>query len=244
MSDSSPDKPDEQVFEDKARKILDYLRRDIRYGGSIPRPFFIEFFGSPSAGKTTTITEADKFLRRQGFRVFRPQEGAEVIRHIERDTPLYNLRTALYAMNILIDQSAGHLYDIIIFDRCLYDAYCWMLYWQEKNKLTSEEVAIFQSFFTSRFWIDKIDIAYLMTCEAETAMERELRIALSSKLGETTNPETIKKLIARCNRTFQTLSSKRPELRIFDTTKMNEQEMVQKIAEDILSSLIRKITKK
>jgi thymidylate kinase len=242
MSYEPKDKMTEKFFEEKAKKILNYLRRDVRYDESfLPRPFFIEFFGSPSAGKTTTITEADKFLRRQNFRVLRPQEGAEVIRHIERTTPLYNLRTAIYALAELIDKSMGHLYDVVIFDRCIYDAYCWMLYWQEKGKLTEVETEMFQAFFTSRFWVDKIDIAYLMTCDAEKAMEREMRIALSSKLGETTNPETIKKLINRCKKTFTVLSPSHPQLRIFDTTNMDEQEMIQNIANDILQTLESKI---
>lgn len=60
----------ENVFERKAQTILAYLKSHLRYDdGFLPRPFFLEFTGSPSAGKTTTITELDKFLRRQGFRL-------------------------------------------------------------------------------------------------------------------------------------------------------------------------------
>src|SRR3989344_1035355 len=106
----------EKIFEKKAQEILKYLKYNIRYGDFIPRPFFLEFTGSPSSGKTTTITELDKFLRRQGFRVWRPQEGAEVIRHIERTTPIYNIRTGLYALSILLDESFAHKYDVIISD--------------------------------------------------------------------------------------------------------------------------------
>ena len=114
----------EQELGDRARRAIKYFKQDIRYGEQLlPRPFFVEVLGSPSAGKTTVITEADKFLRHQGCRVWRPQEGAEVIRHVERTTPLYNLRTALYALTILVDQSVAHLYDVVIFDRCLYDSF-------------------------------------------------------------------------------------------------------------------------
>ena len=108
----------ENAFEKKAQKILNYLKSDIRYDRKyIPRPFFFEFTGSPSSGKTTCITEADKFLRRQGFRVWRPQEGAEVIRHIERTTSLYNIRTGIYALTLLMDESVGNKYDVVIFDQ-------------------------------------------------------------------------------------------------------------------------------
>lgn len=241
---NAPVASNENFFDEKASKLKAHLKREIRYGnGFFPRPFLIEFFGSPSAGKTTTITEIDKLFRRYGFRVWRPQEGAEVIRHIERDTPLYNIRTALYALTILVDQSVAHLYDIIIFDRCIFDAYCWFLYWQEKQLLTEEETMLFQSFFLSRFWKEHLDVAYMMTCSPEKAMERELRIALSKKQGETTNPKTIERLISRCHRAYSALSPTCPQLRMLDTTELEEQEMVQKVATEILLTLEKKVIK-
>ena len=231
----------ENVFEEKAQKILGYLKSHLRYDESfLPRPFFVEFTGTPSAGKTTTITELDKFLRRMGFRVLRPQEGAEVIRHIPRTTPLYNIRTALYALSLLIDESHGHLYDVIIFDRCIFDAYCWMMYWQEKGQLTEEEKRLIQDFFMSRFWTDKIDAAYFMVCETDVAMKRELRIALSQKLGETTNPATIETLFRRYKRAHDVLSPKYKQLHLIDTTHLNEQLMVQLVANSILDIMEKK----
>lgn len=236
---------DENLFEQKAKKILEYLKSDLRYDEKfLPRPFFLEFTGSPSSGKTTTITELDKFLRRHGFRVLRPQEGAEVIRHIPRTTPLYNIRTGLYALNKLIDESYGHLYDVIIFDRCVFDAYCWMTYWEEKNKLTEEEKELIQSFFLSRFWTDKIDAAFIMTCDPKIAMERELRIALSQKLGETTNPQTIKTLVDRYSNAYKILSPKHPQLYLINTTDLDEQTMVEIIATRILNIFEEKIGKR
>lgn len=232
--------PKEKIFEQKAQEILRYLKSDIRYNGHLPRPFFLEFTGSPSSGKTTTITELDKFLRREGFRVLRPQEGAEVIRHIERTTPLYNIRTGLYALQLLIDISEGHQYDIVIFDRCVFDAYCWMMYWNEKGKLSESEINNIQDFFLSDFWIDKIDIAYFMICDPKIAMERELRIALTQKLGETTNPKTVETLVNRYKKAYDILSPKHKQLNLLDTTKMKEHKMVEMIAEQVLDTLQKK----
>ncbi|MDO8523539.1 MAG: hypothetical protein Q7S12_04680 [bacterium] len=230
----------EKIFEQKAQEILKYLKSNIRYGKYIPRPFFLEFTGSPSSGKTTTITELDKFLRREGFRVLRPQEGAEVIRHIERTTPLYNIRTGLYALQLLVDISAGHLYDIVIFDRCIFDVYCWMMYWCEKGKLTDFATQNIQDFFMSDFWINKIDLAYFMVCDPKIAMERELRIALTQKLGETTNPKTVETLVNRYKKAYDILSPDYKQLRLLDTTEMKENKMVEMIAEQVLSVLQEK----
>lgn len=228
-------------LEKKAQKILEYLKSHIRYDdGFLPRPFFLEFTGSPSAGKTTTITELDKFLRRQGFRVLRPQEGAEVIRHISRSTPLYNLRTGLYALSLLVDLSHGHQYDVVIFDRCIFDAYCWMLYWKEKNQLTDDETKLIQAFFLSPFWTAALDAVFFMVCSPKTAMERELRIALSRKLGETTNPQTIKSLAARYRYAYKQLRPDNPNLHLIDTTRMDETSMVEKVAGVVMDALEKK----
>lgn len=231
----------EKVFEEKAKTILEYLKSDKRYDEKfLPRPFFLEFTGSPSAGKTTTIIELDKFLRRQGFRVIHPQEGAEVIRHIPRTTPLYNVRTALYALTILLDESFGHKYDIVILDRGIFDPYCWMMYWQEKNKLPEEEARLIQSFFLSRLWLDRIDAAFFMVCDAKVAMERELRIALTDKLGETTNPKSIETLAERYKTAYKVLKPNCPQLYLEDTTHWNELEMVENIASKVLDVLEEK----
>ena len=233
-----------ELFEQKAKVILEYLKSPTRYTEALlPRPFIIELTGSPSAGKTTTILELDKFLRRHGFRVLHPQEGAEVIRHIERTTPLYNIRTGLYALELLIDLSHGHLYDVVIFDRCIFDTYCWMTYWLEKGKISVEEQKIAQSFFLSRFWTDKIDVPYFMTCDPNVAVARELRIALTQKLGETTNPTTIATLAERYKKAYQTLSPTYPQLFLMDTTSLTEAEMVEQIATVTLDILEAKVIK-
>src|SRR5262245_36044228 len=199
-----PSRRKEQIVEQKAQRILKFLKSEKRYNMDyLPPPYALEFTGSPSAGKTTTITELDKFLRRQGMRVLRPQEGAEVIRHVSRSTPLYNIRTGIYALQQLIDLSQGHMYDVVIFDRGIFHVYCWMRYWLEKSLLSKEECATIQSFFLSRFWMNQIDVAYFMVCDPEVAMGREMRIALSSKTGETTNPATIAKLIQRYRETYE-----------------------------------------
>lgn len=232
----------ENILEQKAQNILRYLKSDVRYDNKfLPRPFFLEFTGSPSAGKTTTITELDKFLRRYGFRVLRPQEGAEVIRHIQRTTPLYNIRTGLYALNQLIDLSASHLYDVVIFDRCVFDAYCWMTHWREKEKLSFLEQKEIQSFFLSRFWTNMIDVVYFFVCEPEMAMKRELKISFSKRLGETTNPKTIKILKERYESAYKNLLPKYPQLRLIDTTSIKEKEMVEKISYEVVNALENKV---
>lgn len=221
----------ENRFERQAQRILRYLKSEKRYDlAYLPRPFMVELTGSPSAGKTTTVIELDKFFRRMGFRVLIPQEGAEVIRHIPRTTPVYNVRTGLYALTMLVDNSFGHQYDVMVFDRCIFDAYSWMMYWAEKGKLTPEERLIIQTFFVSPFWTSMIDVAYFFVCDPEVAMERELRIALSQKTGETSNPKTIATLVERYKQAYRELQPANPRIFLVDTTHLDERTMVEQVA--------------
>lgn len=231
-------KPQEKVFEDKAKKILKYLKSPKRYDPQfLPRPFFLEFTGSPSAGKTFTITRLDDDLRKFGFRVSPPNEGARAIRHVERSSPLYNIRTGLYALTQLIDESVGSRHDIVIFDRCIFDVFGWMVYWEEKGKLEEWEKRMIQDFFLSRFWVDKIDLVYIMVCEPEVAIERELRVSSTNRLGQTTNPETVKKLREQYILAYQLLSPHFPQLRFLDTTPLSEQQMIDTVSMEVLNVL-------
>ena len=217
-------------FEERGEKILHYLRSDLRHDlEKIPRPIVVEITGTPDAGKTTTIKELDNSFRKIGFRVICPQEGAEEIRHIPRTTPLYNIRTGLYALQKLIDYTAGHMYDLVIFDRGIFDPYCWMMYWQEKDKLTEEERILLQQFFLLRFWVDKVDAVWFVVCDAEEALRRNQRIALTTRLGETTNPQTIKILIDRYLSAYNQLKPQFPQLNLLDTTKLDEKTMIETV---------------
>ena len=230
--------------EAQAQRILAFLKAHIRYdNGFIPPPFVVEFTGSPSAGKSTTIVELYKFLRRLGFRVFKPLEGAEQIQHIPRTTPVYNIRTGLYALEILLDESYKHTYDIILLDRGIFDIYAWMMYWHDKEKLTGPQVDLFQRFFLSPFWSDSIAAAYFMVCSPDEAMRRELRIALSERLGETTNPSSVAKLVDRYTRAYEMLKPRHPQLELIDTTTLAEQDMVELIGTKLLGALENRIPK-
>lgn len=229
----------EQIFEKKAKHILEYLKSQRgRYGNKfMPRPFMIEFTGPPSSGKTTTIRELYDFLRPLGFVVWRPQEGAEYIQDIPRTFPEYNVATGLYALDKLIHESFGHKYDIILFDRALFDAYCWMEYWGDKGKLTPAQKVIWQSFFTSPQFVEKLDIAYFMVCDPKVAMTRQLRVAISKRPRETTNPTSIEEKIKIWRQAHSLHLVSHSNVRLVDTTSMTEQEMVDYFTNDILTIL-------
>ncbi len=169
-----------------------------------------------------------------------PLEAATLGVFLEDNDVAFRCNLVTVLDNKLIDYSAGHPYDIVIFDRCIFDAYCWMMYWEQKGGLNEEETAIIQLFFLLRFWVDKIDAAYFMVCEPEVAAKRELRVALSQKLGETTSPKSVASLVERYKKAFAFLSPQYPQLRLLDTTHMDEQTMIERIATETLNILEKK----
>ncbi|MEK7179131.1 MAG: AAA family ATPase [Patescibacteria group bacterium] len=222
-------------FDEQALRIRGFLRTDVRYNQEfLPPPFCIEFTGSPSSGKTTTIKQIYNFLRRHGFEVLMPQEGAEVIPGRMRDKPDYNVQTAVYALRILLLESREHRYDFVLFDRCVFDAYHWMLYWQEKNKLSRGDAEVIQNFFL--LWAQKINLSYVMVCAPDIAIRRENEVALSDKLGETTNPAAIAKMVTRFTNMYVDLAPRFPQLRLIDTSALSKRDMILTVGAEILGT--------
>lgn len=238
----TPMVPKPTEFERRAKLIRNYLKSDLRYDSSVlPRPFFIEVDGGTSVGKSTVIRELDKFFRRQDFRVFKPQEGPEAIRHIPRKTPEYNLRTGLYSLQMLMDFSWGHLYDLVIFERGVFDPLRWMEYWRAKGQLTEEEKSIVQSFFLLESFTQKIDAAFILVCDPRVAFERETRFELSSKTGESTNPEAIRVSVEQYCALYERLKSCYPQVVLVDTTDLSEVEMTKRVTEKALTLLEERV---
>ena len=212
------------TLEKKAKKLLEYLDPDGFRRGELPRPFIIEITGSPDSGKTTTLEILDTFFRRQGYKVWKPLEGAEAVRRIPRKTHLYNVATGIYAMNILINHLNSGEYDLILFDRCLCDAWCWPMYWlkQRDKTLSREGMLAIQSFFGQDFWLNKIDIAFFMMCDPEVAVNRGQQWSITKKQGKFTGLESIKELYKIFRKGFlYFLKEKEISVNLVDTTKLD-----------------------
>jgi len=232
----------DKKYEERAIKLLEKLERP-KEQKQMKRPYFIEITGSPSSGKTTIIQILDPFFRRQGFRVYTPQEGAEVIRHIPRTNHLYNVRTGLYALTTLIDASVNNNYDLVIFDRCLYDALTWINYWSAKNDLTITETKTLEGFFSFYTWLNWLDAIFFVVADPEEAAKRDREASLTDKFGTTTNPENLKKLMELFTKVYRwcrknNYDNKNGEtIFLINTTGMDRKEMAKDILEKTLSSL-------
>jgi thymidylate kinase len=224
-----------QNYEEKAKNLLTKLGRP-KGPRKFKRPFFIELTGSPSAGKTTIIQILDPFFRRMGYNVYIPQEGAEVVREIKRNTHLYNVATGIYALNKLIHASVNPNYDLVIFDRCIYDAWTWMNYWHQKNEFPAYKRDDLQNFFLFETWQKMIDAVFFVVTTPEEAVKRDLEVSLTEKFGETTNPESIKKLVNLFHETYLAFKN-RKGVYLLDTTDMDRKKMSEFILKKALNAM-------
>lgn len=215
-----------------------HLKTVSRHDRSVhPRPFFVEFSGTPSSGKTTAITELDKFLRRQDLRVWRPQEGAEVIRHMPRGGPLFNIRTALYVLEIIIDQCQNAVYDVILFDRGIFDAMTWTEHWYSKGGMGKSEQQTVRQFLELPYWVSQMDCVLMMVCDPKEAVRRDLRIAQIKAEGPSTNADNLAKLVE----IYKKLQQQFPQIHLMDTTMLSEADMVKKVIHLTLNGFAKTI---
>ncbi|MDA2936330.1 hypothetical protein MYX06_03880 [Patescibacteria group bacterium AH-259-L05] len=120
------------------------------------RPFVIEITGTPDAGKTSVIHTLTRFFKRQGWRVDNPTEGAEITKKIPRTTHLYNIQTGIYALSELLDNIHSLDFDLLLFDRAIYDAFCWQEYWLRKKVISSTIADAAQKFSANQKSLDKL----------------------------------------------------------------------------------------
>lgn len=172
--------------------ILARFRR-LRQRNPLLRPFGLEWWGDPKAGKTTMKDQIYRFLKRNDWNATARPEGAEVIDRIPRDTPHYNLQTFRYAMNEITDRQDSR-FDLVMLDRGPMDHLTWLEYWLDKGKLTPEEHRSHRAVPLAHGIRDIFDLHVLMVCEPEISIEREVAHALTKKEGDTMNLKTLGKL--------------------------------------------------
>lgn len=94
------------------------------------RPIIIEFCGSPKAGKTSSITALNIFLKRNGFKTVVLTERASVCPISDKQSPVFNVWTCSATINEINEKmdkanSGGESIDVILCDRGIFDALCW-----------------------------------------------------------------------------------------------------------------------
>lgn len=205
------------------------------------RPIVIELTGTPSSGKTSVITALTRFFKRNGWRALNPLEGAEATKLISRGDPRYNLRTFSYILDILLERTSAHDFELIFLDRGVYDFYCWAHRWFKEGKWPEGIRQLNQQFALQPKITSLVDLAVFATCRADVAMAREGDWTLTAITGETTNPDTITKLIQIWQECYEQLKAKECPVQMIDTTTLPPDRVGQKVLEMILEAIEKKL---
>jgi thymidylate kinase len=194
----------------------------------------IEFGGTPKAGKTTLIDAVDRFLRRQGLKVLAPPEAANFIRN-GREHPLYSFRTTLCVVETILEQVAKNDYDVIVFDRGLYDRYCWFVYERMVGKLEESSFLFFQEFCLRDEW--RLDLGIFLICSPEEAVSRDRKSSLSEEDGFSADLNLLKSIYDGYKIGYNELVYKGKPVYRIDTTALMLTEVRKLILERITSLL-------
>lgn len=235
-------KNNEAILEKRAKDLLRLLDPTGIRGEGLPRPFIIELTGNPDSGKTTIIDSLRDFFKEMGYRVDKPLEGAEVVK-LPRTNFRYNVATGIYAMNILMGQLNSGAHELVLFDRCLYDAWGWMEYWLWKKDISKELAREVQNFFTKEAWRKEIDIAFFVMCDPKEAVRRNLETSIIKETGRFSSPKSSKKLANIFRNEYNYFKRKNAPVILIDTTKLSKDEQAKLVLNHALDAFERRFEK-
>jgi predicted ATPase len=162
----------------------------VRRSKSDLAPLVVEFSGSPKSGKSTNIDVISHFLKRMGFKIWAPTEGASkrTPSNLRRDLVAFNTWSLNYAISeLLVAYHNVDRPDLVILDRGPFDSLAWMGVLRDKKQLTKREYLIVREFALHPKWSKLINQIYLFTCTPEVSLEREHRVTLTRKPGTAMN---------------------------------------------------------
>ena len=180
-----PSEIEEQVALLEARATQ--IRALLRYA---PRPFVIEFAGTPKSGKSTSVEAIRHFFTRHDFRVHVLSERAAECPIPMKGHLFFNTWCATSMLAELLENIETET-DLIIIDRGLFDALVWLTLQKRRGELTSQEAVTIESFLLLDRWRTLIDLAIVMSVSADEALSRESGPRITSKGGSIMNPDVL-----------------------------------------------------
>jgi hypothetical protein len=161
-------------------------RRDDARAG---KPFFIELAGTPRAGKTTALTDLASMLRDNDLRVETVDESAGGCPVPHKRDPDYNLWTFLTTLTQIVEARHADT-DVVLIDRGIVDAVCWMDWYLVTGALTITEYHTIEKFAMLPRWERVMDLVLVLTTDPPVAIERDSG-ERPARPGRIVNPDTL-----------------------------------------------------
>ena len=179
-----------EIFRNAQNAWLNNLLKKAR------KPLVIEFAGVPKAGKTTTLSNVQTFLKRCGFHTDVVVERASVCPIRDKKHANFNIWTACTTLAQILEKTQNPPRDddpqILFLDRGLFDSICWLTMMERISRLRKEEKEVIQKFLTIDDWRKRISAVFVMLVSPKDAMKREQGILpVEGKGGSIMNNEIL-----------------------------------------------------
>jgi len=202
-----------------------------------PKPFIVEFTGTPRTGKTTIVDILNDFFKKGGFKIKVLEEFTNSKRYREEFVP--DTRSiSLIERNLLIASEveanllsvASNGCDIIIVDRGLFDRLIWMQRLLDRGELSSDEFNSYVRHYGPEIeaLINYVVIPYT---DPLTSVKRDYHHYYSLEPREHKNEE----YIGEYNRALNTcMTLLEGNSLMLDTTEIDQQTTGLKVLENLL----------
>ncbi len=236
----------DELSEEELSLILQELFNKIdvpfRRSETVPKTIFVDFFGTPNAGKTATTEKVEQLFRRNKFNTFCPPETAEIseVRSKTGPNPLVAQAQHLIGVEDYVLNHAFHpRFHAVIISRGLID----MLFWYERGVRHKEYSEVHRESIQNQVYDllrqDLVDSFIFFTCDVEEALKREYAKAVTQQRGSKMNEKFLAEAFDCYRAVFEDLNIHVPNLPIFhiDTTGLDIKEVTQEVARCLLPTL-------
>lgn len=181
------------TLQDRAKRAAKLFAEKAR------KPLVIEFAGVPKAGKTTTLTHVQTFLKRCGFRTDVVVERASVCPIRDKKHANFNVWTACTTLAQILEKTQNPPKpddpQILFLDRGLFDSICWMTMMEKISRIRQEERDLIRRFLTIDDWRKRITAVFVMLASPSDAMKREQGLLpVQDASGSIMNKETLNQI--------------------------------------------------
>lgn len=164
------------------------------------KPLVIEFSGVQKAGKTTTLSHVQTFLKRCGFRTDVVVERASVCPIRDKKHANFNVWTACTTLAQVLEKTqnppAPDDPQILFLDRGIFDSICWLTMMERISRIRDQERRIIQEFLLIDDWRRRISAVFVMLASPEDSMSREQGVLpVEGSTGSIMNHEVLEQIL-------------------------------------------------
>jgi len=213
---------------------------------ALPKPFVIEFCGTPRTGKTTILNNLYDFFKKGGFSIILVEELTTSKYYKEILYPQFE-KMSIDELNICIIKEAGKQLqeaitqnaDIIMIDRSLNDRAIWNYRRFIRGDMTEEQYNNLRKEYSalSRELIDMLVIGYT---DSKTSLQRDYTNSLALEPRRFLNTENIEEYNTCMEKSMEVFEESVSDIYRLDTTDITPRDSSILIAENIMPVMRKK----